>query len=279
MSAERNVYTYAIRRQGAYHRRENLPCQDAFALWTGVVENNRIYIMAVADGLGSSGYDLSHYGAALATEAAVDELRSLYHEFSSSKNELFKNLQSNFPNGVLKRWKGKIARDIKKREPLIHETTDFLKRYGTTLLISMITPEGIFLGQLGDGDILILQTNGKVEKPIPGSTELIANETHSLTSPDSPRLWRIETYSIDSPALIMISTDGLSNSFESDEEFHKFARSFYHHMIEHGIHKGMERSLEQLQLPQWIDNASEKGSGDDITLGVALIEPDFIKVK
>lgn len=278
MQGGTNVYTYAIRRQGASHIRENIPCQDSFALWTGIVEEKEIHIMAVADGHGGKNYDLSQYGAAFAVEGAVEELISLYREFSRSKNEFFKHLQRVFPTYILKRWRRKIEIDIEKREPFTSRTSSIFKRYGTTLLVSLVTPEGIFLGQLGDGDILIVQKDGKIERPIPESKELIANETYSLSSNESLRLWKIETYSIESLALILMSSDGLSNCFENDDEFYKFVRSFYNILINEGLNKSIEKTLEQLQLEKYLDKSSRAGSGDDITFAFALVKPDFIKV-
>lgn len=278
MQGGTNVYTYAIRRQGASHIRENIPCQDSFALWTGIVEEKQIHIMAVADGHGGKKYDLSQYGAALAAEAAIEELILFYREYSRSKNELFKHLQSFFPTNVLKRWREKINNDIEKRDKLASNPLGISKRYGTTLLVSLITPEGIFLGQLGDGDILIVQRDGQVERPIPESKELIANETYSLSSNESIKLWKIETYSIDSLALILISSDGLSNCFENDDEFYKFVNSFYSIIVREGIKNSVEKTLEQLQLEKYFDNASRAGSGDDITFAFALVKPEFIKV-
>jgi hypothetical protein len=57
-------------RAGRSHRRRDVPCQDAFALWRQ--PDGARAAAAVADGLGSR--PLSHFGSQAATRAAVDHL-------------------------------------------------------------------------------------------------------------------------------------------------------------------------------------------------------------
>jgi serine/threonine protein phosphatase PrpC len=250
---------YAIRCQGSSHVRDNnKPCQDYFK----VKANKKLTIMSLADGHGSPTYDLSEFGAKLATETAIDELRKIYTENRKSKFYLFSSLKNDFPKKIVREWKVKVEKDIVKRERTFNlsDKKSLYKRYGTTLMFSMITKEEIFVGQLGDGNILIIDNNGNIEVPIPAVEELIANETYSMTSPDATRLWRIYKKSLNEDCFIIMSSDGLYNSFENDEEFYKFAKSLYKNIKKFGVAKTVGT------LPEWVKRTSENGSGDDITI-------------
>ena len=65
-----------------------------------------------------------------------------------------------------------------------------------------------------------------------------------------------------SPALIMMSTDGYSNSFSSDADFHKVGPDLLRILRTDG-----PQEVSGL-LAGWLSEASAKGSGDDVTLGV-----------
>lgn len=258
--------------QGASHIREGRHCQDSFEIYSeSIDEDNKMIIMAVADGHGSEKYDLSKYGAEFAVKAAIAELKLMYHFSRGSKSQILKAFKSDFPTSILKRWRETVISDIKVREEEFYKTNSntlktIYKRYGTTLMAVLIVPEGIFMAQLGDGDILLVEANGRTEFPIPASEELIANETYSMTSADSTRLWKIQVYSADEPVLVMLSTDGLSNSFEDDYSFTKFGISLLRNINEFGIEKVAK------EVPGFLNRASRNGSGDDITLAFTVVD-------
>jgi hypothetical protein len=65
-------------------------------------------------------------------------------------------------------------------------------------------------------------------------------------------------------ALVILSTDGYANSFEKEGDFLK-AGTDYLHLIRT---KGIEHVNERLE--QWLLETSQKGSGDDITVGIVI---------
>lgn len=258
--------------QGASHIREGKHCQDAFEIYSEYIDNtNKIIIMAVADGHGNEKYDLSKYGSEFAVKAAIDELKLIYHFSRGSKCQIFNTLKADLPTNILKRWREAVIADIEIREEVFYKTNsnnlkEIYKRYGTTLMIVLIVSEGIFMAQLGDGDIILVEANERVEFPIPPSQELIANETYSMTSADSTRLWKFQMYSVDQPVLVMLSTDGLSNSFENDTSFAGFGTSLFRNINQYGI----ERVVKE--VPGFLNRASKNGSGDDITLAFGVVD-------
>jgi serine/threonine protein phosphatase PrpC len=158
---------------------------------------------------------------------------------------------------ALETKEGKSSLDaIKKNNLLI---------YGATLLSVLLTESYAIYLQIGDGDILIVDQEGEVNRPYENDDRLIANETTSLCSRDAWRDFRsaFQVFSGKPPALILISTDGYANSFQSESEFKKVGTDIL----------GMIRaeSIEKInnELEQWLNEASEQGSGDDISLALA----------
>src|SRR5205823_7636602 len=96
-----------------------------------------------------------------------------------------------------------------------HEA-DPLRAYGTTALLAVVGDDGALVAQLGDGDILVVTEDGRVEAPIAHDPDLVANETTSLCLPDAGRFlrWAALDLRADPLALLVLATDGYGNSFE-----------------------------------------------------------------
>ena len=137
--------------------------------------------------------------------------------------------------------------------------------YGTTLLGMLITDTFVFSFQIGDGDINYI--TGDEISPLVEPEKFLGTETHSLSKLDA---WRKSVASVrrknasdDVPYMYMLSTDGFSNSFVNEEEFHKTCREYYKMIGEHG-YEAVRDNLEK-----WLKETSELGCGDDITVVIA----------
>ena len=260
-------------RRGTSHVRDGRPCQDAHAIWSSSFMGEPILVVAVADGHGGGRHDLSHCGAALAVQAVVSEViaslpvpggEGAWRPVSGSGDE-------EFQDRVTARWKGHVAADASQRpglSPAGEGLQDLLSRYGTTLLIALIDGSECWLGQIGDGDILLVRPDGSIEAPIPKDETLLGTVTYSLSSRDSPGLWRTARIPLGNGGLLLMPTDGLSDSFENPEaEFRVFARSLSERVTGFGIDKVGSA------LPGWLDGYSLNGSGDDMTLALVLLNP------
>jgi hypothetical protein len=69
------------------------------------------------------------------------------------------------------------------------------------------------------------------------------------------------------PAAVLLTTDGYPNSFVNDAEFLKAAASLRRIGRDHGW--GYVRE----ELGGWLEEASEKGSGDDVTVALVVRVP------
>lgn len=143
--------------------------------------------------------------------------------------------------------------------------------YGATLLAVAVMKDYVIYWQLGDGDILTVSSDGQVERVMPKDERLIANETTSLCTANARREFRVEFKPLPEdprarPALIMLSTDGYSNSYSSQRGFERVASDLLEMISEEG--GGFETVMKQ--LPSWLQRTSEGGSGDDISVGLIL---------
>jgi hypothetical protein len=134
--------------------------------------------------------------------------------------------------------------------------------YGTTLLGFLITESFCFALQLGDGDILCVNSGGQTT-PFIETDKILGTETYSISS---EKAWEnviieMRNQATDEfPVLFIISTDGFANSFVSDEEFMKTGADYLELLKEYG-----ENEIKD-NLKNWLNETTQNGSGDDITL-------------
>jgi serine/threonine protein phosphatase PrpC len=251
---------------GASHRRRGAANQDAIG-WAGSEES--ALVVAVADGHGSASCFRSATGAALAVEAALSVLRDFAERYPDS--EAAAAGAAGLPRILVSQWRDNVNRHL-ANSPI--ETSELHGRngaegtpwraYGSTVLAAVATPSHAVYVQLGDGDILVVGDGGTVERPWPKDARLLGVETTSLCSTDAVEETRvaIKPHAGPSPALVMLATDGYANSFREDQGFLRAGEDLLEIVRENGI-DGVEQNLES-----WLNEASELGSGDDITLAI-----------
>ena len=74
------------------------------------------------------------------------------------------------------------------------------------------------------------------------------------------------------PALVMLSTDGYANCFGDDEDFFKVGADFLDYLRAEGV------AFVGEKLEEWLRQSSRDGSGDDITVGLA-VRPDVFRFR
>ncbi len=252
--------------QGASHLREGKPCQDAL-LWG---QEDSMVALAVADGHGSEKSPNSAEGAQIAVETAVEMLECLYLKAEIPRTDLrgFKrNAEELLPKLIVRTWRERV---LERHRSKIGEaaTEEHLGLYGATLLAVLSVPEFLLFLQLGDGDILAVAEDGSVSRAVEKDKKLIANETTSLCSSDAWHEVRVVFRPLleGPPCLLLLSTDGYSNSFVSDDDFLKVGSDYLNLVREEGLHEVESR------LEGWLNDASARGSGDDITVALLYRE-------
>jgi len=241
---------------GASHRRRGRPNQDAIE-WSCTPGGVAI---AVADGHGASACFRSADGAAFAVRAA----NQLLAEFVERPRDI--PAAEWIPEELVTRWRELVTAHT-AAHPIASNgagPSDPWLPYGTTILAVLATDTHLVYLQLGDGDILIVSKTGDVVRPWPKDPRLLGVETTSLCRAEAAADTRVFVQPIgdSAPALIILSTDGYCNSFRDDEGFVAIGRDLLQMIREDGLDK-VEGKLEH-----WLNEATEFGSGDDITLGL-----------
>ena len=280
---------------GVSHERKGLPNQDCILWWSSPDES--VVVMAVADGHGSARCMRSDRGSKCAVQAAVDVLQRFVNWYmetpgtastdSVSLSSARRRAEEMLPSEIHRQWMQAVGEEL-QREPLTPaevgaargersspDARVSLMAYGTTLLAVAICPDYMLCLQLGDGDILVVLDDGSVSCPVPGDERLIANETTSLCSPNAPRDFRcfFQVLSGEPPALVLLSTDGYSNSFSDDKAFEQVGSDIL------AMLRAQGPDYVRTNLHEWLTAASREGSGDDISLGLiyrvsALSQPE-----
>lgn len=278
--------------RGASHKRTGLPNQDAISWWPQKAVSPYLgegppLILAVSDGHGSPKNFRSDVGSQKAVEIATTVIGDFFLE-GESEVENFSTIkdkaQNLLPQRLAHEWKKSVEKHWEK-SPVTEEEWERVMReggsstrqaieenpsiaYGATLLAVLVTAPFILYLQLGDGDILCVDSSGKTTRPLKRDPRLIANETTSLCTSNAWREFQVslvsyqESPSDGMPTLILVATDGYANSYPSEEEFIKIGQDYREMSRQNGI-IGVWKQLEH-----FLKETSAKGSGDDITLGI-----------
>jgi hypothetical protein len=258
--------------RGASHVRAGVPNQDAIK-WLEAGPRGGL-LAAVADGHGSPKCWRSHHGSRFAVDAA-QEVVGEFLEQAWDRSAL-----EALPGQLVRNWRGRVE-DHLRQDPLTtmppHEWEKRAGRaartaldanpwmaYGTTLLVTAVTDGSALYLQLGDGDILTVSPDAQVSRPWGHDQRWLGNETTSLAAPNAADEMRVRLSSgADSlPELILLSTDGYANSFREDDGFLAVGEDLIRMIRLEGIGP-VEENLES-----WLQEASELGSGDDVTVGM-----------
>jgi hypothetical protein len=161
---------------------------------------------------------------------------------------------------LVERWRNAVDEDA-AANPV---EGDRYLAYGSTVLAAVASADSLFLLQLGDGDILIVSDDGEVRRPWPPDNRFLGGETLSLCGEEAWSHVRMVCQPLlpGAQQLVVLSTDGYANSFREDEGFLRIGRDILEIILQDGVER-VRRDLEH-----WLHEASELGSGDDITAGI-----------
>jgi serine/threonine protein phosphatase PrpC len=273
--------------RGSAHVRSGLPNQDAAqcTVIPGEGSAPAIVVAAISDGHGGARHFRSLIGSSLAVRTAVDGLRRFLSEHSpdGGPHSIEADQVQELQRTLVANWLAAVATDL-ENHPLTEEELAELESedgaesrtsvetlpalaYGATLLVAAATDDLILYLQLGDGEILSVGPGGETTRPLPPDVRLLGNQTTSLCQPEAWREFRAAWFAApDMPALVLLATDGYPNSFCSDEDFLKIGEDYLEIVREQGISTLAE------ELPLILKEASQQGSGDDITLAILQSE-------
>ena len=270
--------------RGASHEKNGIVNQDAVRLKTPTPADD-VLLMAIADGHGSTRSFRSDRGSTLAAECAVTEMARLVQRLGpdAALSIVRNHVRNRWPRDLIRAWKKAVRADVAAKPftaldfaafpdaPPVLKPDEELPitahlAYGATLVAAAITRRYIIYSQLGDGDIITVQDDGVVKRPLPRRHEFMANQTTSLCSYRAHDEFQIRVVPVraDVPTMIMLSTDGYANCFGNDREFFRVGADFLKYLRAQGTDYVREK------MAGWLAQSSHDGSGDDITVGLAV---------
>jgi serine/threonine protein phosphatase PrpC len=253
-SAERSWRYIAASVRGSSHEKTDKPCQDAHYLERPSPD---ILVAAVADGAGSASF--AEIGATIAARTAVKSLceRITAPEVTdiveSIREALIKAIEdSRFAVGAEATLRGVDEREL-----------------ASTLLLAIAKPSFLAAVQIGDGGIVVRDTQGSivaVTKPQPGE---YINETVFLISAGALEHAQVEVCQADIAQFAMLS-DGLQLLCLKMPEGTPYERFFS--PVFDFIGKASNEGESTEQLIKFLNSSKVKGHTDD---DITLILADF----
>lgn len=264
--------------QGASHKRVNRECQDSHKI---LKYDDGTVIMAIADGHGSVTCPYSKSGSSIAVNVFCKIMDDFHSSYAAHQEALLTYLNREGDTKVAQaidaEWKRRVLKvhtNQKRNVPLTDlgekNRPEIYKQYGSTLVGLMITPVFVFSFQIGDGDIGYINRNGL--SLLIENEKILGVETQSLSSIDSWKkavssVWRRDIGN-GLPYMLMLSTDGLSNSYKDTAEFQKTCIDYFCMIEQYGARK------VAANLKRWLSETSAMGCGDDITVLIAYFAGD-----
>jgi hypothetical protein len=240
-----------------------------------------VAVAVVSDGQGSPRHFRSQIGSSLAVSTVAGTLQGFLRESVASNAQVpfVPEQVHELERKIVSGWLAAVHSDLEhnpftKAELATLEKEEGMEgraavesspelAYGATLLAAGATDKVLLYLQLGEGEIMSVSATGTTTRPLPPDDRLIANQTTSLCQPEAWRDFR-SSWVTDAavPSLVLLSTDGYANSFRSDEDFLKIGQDYLEIIRQQGI-----ASLAE-ELPAILTEATQQGSGDDITLAI-----------
>jgi serine/threonine protein phosphatase PrpC len=272
--------------RGSSHQRSGLPNQDAVQCTVTPAAQGTVAVAVVSDGHGSPRHFRSQIGSSLAVSTVAATLQAFLRDSVASNGQVpfVPEQVHELERKIVSGWLAAVQSDL-ENNPFTEAELLALGQeegaegraavasfpelaYGATLLAAAATDRVLLYLQLGDGEILSVTAQGTTTRPLPPDDRLIANQTTSLCQPEAWKDFRSAWVTNGAlPSLVLLSTDGYANSFRSDDDFLKIGQDYLDIIREQGI-----SSLAE-ELPAILTEATQQGSGDDITL--AILQDDL----
>lgn len=245
---------FAVERvTGANHRQSGKPCQDE----AGACVIGDVVAAAVADGHGTSVH--ADAGARMAVCEALATLIRFAQAMqleAADVRAIQRYAQDPFRARLVRAWKDRVRASAGSADAPLAD-------YGATLLTAVAAPDYLLVGQLGDGDVLLVDPDGSVEAPLPDDPASFGDETASLCLPGAEYAMRVRALPApEAGALLLLATDGYGNSYESDADFRRIGPDYLDLIRRDGIDAVAAR------LPRYLDGVTTRGSGDDVALAM-----------
>lgn len=236
---------------------------------------------AVADGHGHRRHFRSDRGSTLAVSVALSCARELGAELVGAGHEVAVTnveqlVRRGLGTGLVGRWRDEVLADADRRPFSPEEqrriaADDEVTPYGSTLLVALVADPFIVLGQIGDGDAVVVFDDDAVAVPIPVDERNDGWRTTSLCQPDAVQALRVAVLDqrVRPVSTVLLATDGLGNAQSVEPWQEPVTRDLTWLLRRNGV-EWMRR-----ELPLWVARcASGEGSGDDAAVALLFSGPE-----
>ncbi|MCL2543940.1 MAG: protein phosphatase 2C domain-containing protein [Nocardioidaceae bacterium] len=249
---------------GSVHVRDGLPLQDAVLTWA---EGDQA-VIAVADGHGHRAHFRSDTGAALAVVSAVEEVRRLLPEVTDAGTAT--DVARRAMTAMVTTWTDKVRHHIEahpfsEAEQALGAAADPLRPYGSTVLVVGVAADVMVVAQIGDGDVVLVDSRGEAFRPLPDDPRHDGVRTSSLCQPDpldSLHVAAVDT-GVAGVTLAFLCTDGFGNSRVDPDWWRQTGGQLGAFVATNGI------AWVRDQLPGWLEEPARVG-GDDTTMALIV---------
>jgi Protein phosphatase 2C len=267
------LFTESVR--GATHVHLGLPNQDSHGTATFEFAGRHGVTTAVADGHGNRRHFRSEFGSRFAVDAATSCVLRLFAgdgaDWTTPEGAV--EAKDRLIPEVISTWRSAVSEHVSsfpftpEEESLRLFGDDPEIAYGSTLLLGVWTSGWLLCIQIGDGDIIAVQTDGTALVPVPSDPNIYGHRTTSLCQPDAFDSFRygIVDSSPEPPVVLLLATDGYANSQVAESWQAKVGSDIENLLSANGSDRvGRE-------LKSWVATcASENGSGDDTTVSLVI---------
>jgi len=284
-SSSNIVFAYSV--IGRSHEKSRKPCQDS-SLCCHESDEKFTYI-TVADGHGGDQYFRSDLGSRFAIEAGRECLtngaaRKALTDLCPKKDDALliqkgkgrDRLILQLKERIIGRW-NVLVREHYENHPFLdtelnHIPEKYAERYrkneiiesayGSTLIAVLWTDTFMLALQIGDGNCVVVDSDGNFTQPIPEDEKCFLNMTTSLCDTEAINAFR-HHFTQRHPIALIIGTDGITDSFAGDKGLYNFYR-----LILISFSQNDNDSEESEKLHDYLPRLSQKGSGDDVSIAM-----------
>lgn len=228
-------------------------CQDAHR-WLCLAEDT--LLITVADGAGTA--PLAEVGSEIACRASLDFMVTHAPKETLPKSE--------------KEWRNLIHASLRAALDALQKEAEArqapLSYLSTTLIVAVATPEGVVVGQVGDGMVFVADGNGEIVGLTAPDRGEYSNETCMLTSASALETVQFAVWQ--SPVTgIAATTDGLL-PITTTLPFYKPYAPFFTNLFAF-LRKTADPTEAETKLRGFLlSDRVQNGTGDDLTLVLAV---------
>jgi serine/threonine protein phosphatase PrpC len=270
---------------GASHIKNGQPCQDASLC----VKDKAYTFIAVADGHGGERYFRSDIGSRIAVQEAKDAMTNkdvIKALKKAKKGKDRERVIEQLKKSILGYWNTSVYLDeemnhftdeelagvsekyaVRYWEEREHE--DIATAYGSTLIAVLLTDTFTLALQIGDGNCVIVDKDGVFSQPVPACDKCFLNTTTSLCEENAIDTFR-HAYIEIPPAAVLIGTDGIDDCFAGAEKLYDFYRVILTSF------RDKNEDTAKTELIDYFPRLSDKGSGDDISIGM-MVDKELLR--